>query len=155
MFEAHVPWKSFGKEPVIVLIDRIFDLANPAPDTRTAKLGSPSSGNSWLSSLISTIIGNLRYKDSINNPDHGNSWLSSLISTIIGNLRYEDSINNPDHPFSSGVTLAKLDVVIMDEQGNETFDRLRKSVHLESLGELTRDGRISVHVNELRYLKMA
>ncbi|EOY20820.1 Calcium-dependent lipid-binding family protein, putative [Theobroma cacao] len=29
---------------------------------------------------------------------------------------------NPGHPISSGVTLAKLAAVTMDEQGNETFD---------------------------------
>lgn len=27
-----VPWKSLGKEPVIVLIDRVFVLAHPAPN---------------------------------------------------------------------------------------------------------------------------
>lgn len=27
-----VPWKSLGKDPVIVLIDRVFVLAEPAPD---------------------------------------------------------------------------------------------------------------------------
>ncbi|KAK7291737.1 hypothetical protein RIF29_07114 [Crotalaria pallida] len=146
-----VPWKSLGKEPVIVLIDRVFVLAHPAPDSRTikeedreklfqaklqqieeaesatldaiskSKLGSPSSGNSWLSSLISTIIGNLK------------------ISITNVHIRYEDAVSNPGHPFSSGVTLAKLAAVTMDEQGNETFDtsgaldRLRKSVQLERL----------------------
>ncbi|PNY09268.1 calcium-dependent lipid-binding family protein, partial [Trifolium pratense] len=86
-----------------------------------SKLGSPSSGNSWLSSLISTIIGNLKIS----------------ISNV--HIRYEDSVSNPGHPFSSGVTLAKLAAVTMDEHGNETFDtsgaldRLRKSVHLERL----------------------
>ncbi|KAJ1403039.1 Vacuolar protein sorting-associated protein 13, N-terminal domain [Sesbania bispinosa] len=146
-----VPWKSLGKEPVIVLIDRVFVLAHPAPDSRTikeedreklfqdklqqieeaesatldaiskSKLGNSSSGNSWLSSLISTIIGNLKIS----------------ISNV--HIRYEDSVSNPGHPFSSGVTLAKLAAVTMDEQGNETFDtsgaldRLRKSVQLERL----------------------
>jgi hypothetical protein len=33
-----VPWKSLGKEPVIVLIDRVFVLAYPAPDDRTLKV---------------------------------------------------------------------------------------------------------------------
>lgn len=33
-----VPWKSLGKEPVIVLIDRVFVLAYPAPDGRTVKV---------------------------------------------------------------------------------------------------------------------
>jgi vacuolar protein sorting-associated protein 13A/C len=32
-----VPWKSLGKEPVIVLIDRLFVLAHPAPDGQTLK----------------------------------------------------------------------------------------------------------------------
>ncbi|KAF7837664.1 putative vacuolar protein sorting-associated protein 13F [Senna tora] len=32
-----VPWKSLGKEPVIVLIDRVFVLAHPASDVRTMK----------------------------------------------------------------------------------------------------------------------
>lgn len=33
-----VPWKSLGKEPVIVLIDRIFVLAYPAEDGQTMKV---------------------------------------------------------------------------------------------------------------------
>ncbi|XP_020230234.1 uncharacterized protein LOC109811015 [Cajanus cajan] len=146
-----VPWKSLGKEPVIVMVDRVFVLAHPVPDSRTmkeedreklfqaklqqieeaesatldaiskSKLGSPSSGNSWLSSLISTIIGNLKIS----------------ISNV--HIRYEDSVSNLGHPFASGVTLAKVAAVTMDEQGNETFDtsgaldRLRKSVQLERL----------------------
>ncbi|KAF7837665.1 putative vacuolar protein sorting-associated protein [Senna tora] len=78
----------------------------------------------------------------------GNSWLSSIIATIIGNLkisisnvhiRYEDIVSNPGHPFSSGVTLAKLAAVTTDEHGNEIFDtsgaldKLRKSLQLERL----------------------
>ncbi|XP_047337153.1 uncharacterized protein LOC124940662 [Impatiens glandulifera] len=146
-----VPWKSLGKEPVVVLIDRVFVLAHPAVDGRSlkaedreklfeaklqqiqeaesatlealsrSKLGNPSSGNSWLGSLIATIIGNLKIS----------------ISNV--HVRYEDSISNPGHPFACGITLAKLAAVTMDEQGNETFDtsgaldRLRKSLQLERL----------------------
>ncbi|XWS14258.1 hypothetical protein CRYUN_Cryun36dG0107400 [Craigia yunnanensis] len=146
-----VPWKSLGKEPVIVLIDRVFVLAHPALDGRTlkeeereklfeakikkieeaesaileaisgSKLGSPSPGNSWLGSLIATIIGNLKIS----------------ISNV--HIRYEDCTSNPGHPFASGVTLAKLAAVTMDEQENETFDTsgaldtLRKSLQLERL----------------------
>ncbi|XAR56953.1 hypothetical protein NMG60_11024930 [Bertholletia excelsa] len=145
-----VPWKSLGKEPVIVLIDRVFILAHPASDVRSlkeedreklfeaklqqieeaesatleaisrSKLGSPSSGT-WLGSLIGTIIGNLKIS----------------ISNV--HIRYEDSISHPGHPFSCGVTLAKLAAVTTDDQGNETFDtsgaldRLRKSLQLERL----------------------
>ncbi|KAJ6902719.1 hypothetical protein NC651_020256 [Populus alba x Populus x berolinensis] len=145
-----VPWKSLGKEPVVVLVDRVFILAHPAPDSRTLKeedrrklfetklqqieeaesatleatrsrLGSPPPGNSWLGSLIATIIGNLKIS----------------ISNV--HIRYEDSVSHPGHPFSCGVTLAKLAAVTTDEQGIETFDisgaldRLRKSLQLERL----------------------
>ncbi|XP_074301933.1 uncharacterized protein LOC141633346 isoform X1 [Silene latifolia] len=146
-----VPWKSLGKEPVIVLIDRVFVLANPAPDGSTvkeqdrerlfedklhqieeaeaatveamsrSKLGSNTNGNSWLGSLIGTIIGNLKI----------------TISNV--HIRYEDSRSNSGRPFACGVTLAKLAAVTMDEQGNETFDtsgaldKLRKSLQLERL----------------------
>ncbi|XP_059643008.1 uncharacterized protein LOC132284858 [Cornus florida] len=146
-----VPWKSLGKEPVIVLIDRVFILAHPVPDGRSlkeedreklleaklqqieeaesatleaisrSKLGSPPAGSSWLGSLIATIIGNLKIS----------------ISNV--HVRYEDSVSNPGHPFSCGITLAKLAAVTMDEQGHETFDtsgaldKLRKSLQLERL----------------------
>ncbi|MQL80628.1 hypothetical protein Taro_013085, partial [Colocasia esculenta] len=78
----------------------------------------------------------------------GNSWLGSLIATIIGNLRisitnvhirYEDTVSNPGHSFSSGLTLSKLAAVTVDEEGNETFDtsgaldKLRKSLQLHRL----------------------
>ncbi|XP_059444630.1 uncharacterized protein LOC132176414 [Corylus avellana] len=146
-----VPWKSLGKEPVIVLIDRIFVLAHPASDGRTlneedreklfeAKLQQIEEAESATLEAIS--------RSKLGSPPPGNSWLGSLIATIIGNLkisisnvhiRYEDSVSNPGRPFSSGVTLAKLAAVTMDEQGNETFDtsgaldKLRKSLQLERL----------------------
>ncbi|KAL8204292.1 hypothetical protein R6Q57_009915 [Mikania cordata] len=78
----------------------------------------------------------------------GNSWLGSLIGTIIGNvkisignvhIRYEDSVSNPGHPFAVGITLAKLAAFTVDEKGNETFDtsgaldKLQKSLQLERL----------------------
>ncbi|KAJ4956285.1 hypothetical protein NE237_013068 [Protea cynaroides] len=148
-----VPWKSLGKEPVIVLIDRVFVLANPAPDGRTlkeeerekffeAKLQQIEEAES------ATLEAKARSNSKQGNAPVGNSWLGSLIATIIGNLkisisnvhiRYEDSVSNPGHPFSSGITLAKLAAVTTDEQGNETFDtsgaldKLRKSLHLERL----------------------
>ncbi|KAG9446693.1 hypothetical protein H6P81_012821 [Aristolochia fimbriata] len=147
-----VPWKSLGKDPVIVLIDRVFLLAHAAPDghslteedreklfeskllqieeaelatleakSRRAKAGNPPAGNSWLGSLIATVIGNLKIS----------------ISNV--HIRYEDATSNPGHPFCCGITLAKLAAVTMDEQGNETFDtsgaldKLRKSLQLQRL----------------------
>lgn len=146
-----VPWKSLGKEPVIVLVDRVFVLAQPALDGRTLK-------EEEREKLFEAKIQQIEEAESatleaisgskLGNPPPGNSWLGSLIATIIGNLkisisnvhiRYEDCISNPGHPFASGVTLAKLAAVTMDEQENETFDasgaldKLRKSLQLERL----------------------
>ncbi|XP_031738035.1 uncharacterized protein LOC101213129 isoform X1 [Cucumis sativus] len=146
-----VPWKSLGKEPVIVLIDRVFVLAHPALDGQTlkeedreklfeAKLQQIEEAESATLEAIS--------RSKLGNPPGGTSWLGSLISTIIGNLkisisnvhiRYEDYASNPGYPFCTGVTLAKLAAVTMDEQGNETFDtsgaldKLRKLVQLDRL----------------------
>ncbi|KAL5700718.1 hypothetical protein ACHQM5_026131 [Ranunculus cassubicifolius] len=146
-----VPWKSLGKEPVIVLIDRVFVLAHPAPDGQTLKDEDREKlFNAKLQQIEEAETATLEAKarSKSGNQPSANSWLGSLIATIIGNLkitisnvhiRYEDSLSNPGHPFSSGVTLAKLAAVTMDEQGNETFDtsgaldKLRKSLQLERL----------------------
>lgn len=145
-----VPWKSLGKEPVIVLIDRVFILAYPLTDGRTLKEDGEKLFEAKLQQIEETESATLEAisKSKLGSPPPGNSWLGSLIATIIGNLkisisnvhiRYEDSVSNPGHPFCSGVTLAKLAAVTMDEQGNETFDtsgaldKLRKSLQLERL----------------------
>ncbi|KAI3834068.1 hypothetical protein MKX03_035864 [Papaver bracteatum] len=144
-----VPWKSLGKEPVIVRIDRVFILAHPAPDGRTLKAEDREKlFEAKLHQIEEAESATLEARSKLGNPPGGNSWLGSLIATIIGNLkisitnvhvRYEDTVSNPGHPFSSGVTLAKLAAVTMDEQGNETFDtsgaldRLRKSLQLDRL----------------------
>ncbi|XP_017974971.1 PREDICTED: uncharacterized protein LOC18603726 [Theobroma cacao] len=146
-----VPWKSLGKEPVIVLIDRVFVLAHPAPDGRTLKEEDREKlFQAKIQQIEEAESATLEAMSGSNlvSPPPGNSWLGSLISTIIGNLkisisnvhiRYEDCVSNPGHPFASGVTLAKLAAVTMDEQGNETFDtsgaldKLRKSLQLERL----------------------
>lgn len=98
-----------------------------------------ATGNSWLGSLIGTIIGNLkisignvhiRYEDSVR-----------LVYIHLLFLFYNESVflsvtllfspfdqksfcmfSNPGHPFAVGVTLAKLAAFTVDEQGNETFD---------------------------------
>ncbi|XP_012842600.1 PREDICTED: uncharacterized protein LOC105962815 isoform X1 [Erythranthe guttata] len=146
-----VPWKGLGKEPVIVLIDQVFILANPAPDGRSLKEEDQEKlFETKLQQIDEAEAATLEAisRSKLGNPPAGNSWLGSLIATIIGNLkisisnvhiRYEDSVSNLGHPFSCGITLAKLAAVTMDEQGNETFDtsgaldKLRKSLHLERL----------------------
>eukprot|EP00897_Mesotaenium_endlicherianum_P006912 jgi/Mesen1/6249/ME000323S05384 len=73
------------------------------------------------------------------------TWISALISTIIGNLqlsitnvhiRYEDSQSHPGHPLAAGVILEKLEAMTVDEQGRETFvtsGALDRAVNLHRL----------------------
>lgn len=46
--EIQVPWKGLGKEPVIVLIDRVFILAHPVVDGRSLKVGAYNICLIWL-----------------------------------------------------------------------------------------------------------
>lgn len=67
--------------------------------------------------------------------------------------------SNPGHPFSSGVTLAKLAAVTIDEQGNETFDtsgaldKLRKvslfSFLVKAISQKGNEKSSSMHVKSL------
>ncbi|XP_024384462.1 uncharacterized protein [Physcomitrium patens] len=149
-----VPWNRLGKDPVIVLLDRIFILAEPLQDDRTFR---EEDKDKWYEAkrrkCEAAELAMLEAKDhKTAGPQQtdttSNTWFSSLIATIVGNLkisitnlhiRYEDEVSNPERPFCSGVTLATLAAVTIDEQGNETFvtsgalERLRKSLRLERL----------------------
>ncbi|CAL0314336.1 unnamed protein product [Lupinus luteus] len=138
-----VPWSRLGQDPVLVSLDRIFLLAEPATEvegsTEDAVQEAKKSriqNKSWLGSLISTIIGNLKLS----------------ISNI--HIRYEDCESNPGHPFSAGVMLDSLSAVTVDDTGKETFitggalDRIQKSVELDGLAVYLDSDIIPWHVNK-------
>ncbi|KAI5061209.1 hypothetical protein GOP47_0023714 [Adiantum capillus-veneris] len=146
-----VPWNRLGKESVVVLLDRIFILAEPLQDERTSKEGEKEklleAKRHRLEEAESAMLDAKEKKSNQGeNTAEASSWLGSLIATIIGNLkisitnvhiRYEDSTSNPGRPFCSGVTLSKLAAVTIDENSKETFvtsgalDKLHKSIQLE------------------------
>ncbi|KAI5072395.1 hypothetical protein GOP47_0012501 [Adiantum capillus-veneris] len=142
-----VPWSKLGKEPVIVLLDRIFVLAEPQTNVEAKNDASMQEEKSRKIQEMESAMLDAKFgggeKTEVNN-----SWLGSLISTIIGNLklsitnihiRYEDSESNLGHPFAIGLTLKKLAAVTVDENGKETFissgplDRIQKAGELEGL----------------------
>ncbi|KAH9312824.1 hypothetical protein KI387_027859, partial [Taxus chinensis] len=147
-----VPWKSLGKEPVVVLIDRVFVLAEPAQDdcsfTEQDKERIFEAKRRQIEEAeLAMLEAKDKKKAKAESSPETNSWISSLIATIVGNLkisisnvhiRYEDQVSNQGHPFCSGITLAKLAAVTTDERGAETFDtsgaldKLRKSLQLQS-----------------------
>ncbi|XP_059641926.1 uncharacterized protein LOC132283907 [Cornus florida] len=140
-----VPWSRLGQEPVVVYLDRIFLLAEPATQVEGC---SEDAVQEIKKSRIREMEEKLLESKHLLQSESNKSWLGSLINTIIGNLklsisnvhiRYEDLESNPGHPFAAGVTLEKLSAVTVDDSGKETFvtggalERIQKSVELERL----------------------
>lgn len=140
-----VPWSRLGQDPVLVQLDRIFLLAEPATHVEGS---SEDAVQEVKKNRIREMEMKLLESRQMLQTDMNKSWLGSLINTVIGNLRlsisnihirYEDLESNPGHPFAAGVTLEKLLAVTIDDSGRETFvtggalDRIQKSVELERL----------------------
>ncbi|XP_052881690.1 uncharacterized protein LOC108482794 [Gossypium arboreum] len=140
-----VPWSRLGQDPVLVYLDRIFLLAEPATSVEGySEDAIQEAKKSRVREMETKLLERLHQLK----PEMNKSWLGSLISTIIGNLklsisnihiRYEDLESNPGHPFAAGLTLEKLSAVTVDDNGKETFvtggalDRIQKSVELDRL----------------------
>lgn len=140
-----VPWSRLGQEPVVVYLDRIFLLAEPATDVEGC---SEDSIQEKKRKLILEMETKLVERARRLHTEMNKSWVGSLVDTVMGNLklsisnihiRYEDLESNPGHPFSAGFTLEKLLAVTVDENGKETFitggtlASIQKSVELDRL----------------------
>ncbi|KAK4844286.1 hypothetical protein QYF36_018501 [Acer negundo] len=140
-----VPWSRLGQDPVLVYLDRIFLLAEPA--TQVEGFSEDSVQDAKKNRVREMEMKLLERAQELKS-EMNTSWLGSLINTIIGNLklsvsnihiRYEDLESNTGHPFAAGVTLEKLSAVTVDDNGKETFvtggalDRVQKSVVLDRL----------------------
>ncbi|XP_027361593.1 uncharacterized protein LOC113869468 [Abrus precatorius] len=155
-----VPWSRLGQDPVLVYLDRIFLLAEPATQVEGC---SEDAVQEAKKSRIQEMELKLWEKSQQLKSEMNKSWLGSLISTIIGNLklsisnihiRYEDGESNPGHPFAAGVMLDKLSAVTVDDTGKETFitggalDRIQKSVELDRLAVYLDSDIIPWHVTK-------
>ncbi|KAE8055526.1 hypothetical protein FH972_012359 [Carpinus fangiana] len=140
-----VPWSRLGQDPVLVYLDRIFLLAEPATEVEGC---SEDAVQEAKKSRVREMEMKLLERAQQLKSEMNKSWVGSLIGTIIGNLkllisnihiRYEDLESNPGHPFAAGITLEKLSAVTVDDNGKETFvtggalDRIQKSVELDRL----------------------
>ncbi|KAL8529518.1 hypothetical protein ACS0TY_006808 [Phlomoides rotata] len=140
-----VPWSRLGQDPVLVHLDNIFLLAEPATQVEGS---SEDAIQEARKSRIREMEKKLVESQQVLNSEMNKSWLGSLINTVIGNLklsisnihiRYEDLESNPGHPFAGGVTLDKLSAFTVDDKGDESFitggelERIQKSVELERM----------------------
>ncbi|XP_042394059.1 uncharacterized protein LOC121984930 isoform X2 [Zingiber officinale] len=140
-----VPWSRLGQEPVLVYLDRILILAEPATQVEgSSEDAIQEAKKNKVKELEMKLLDNQHQQKS----EMDTSWLGSLVNTIIGNLklsitnihiRYEDTESNPGHPFAAGLKLGRLSAVTIDDLGRETFatggalEHIQKSVELESL----------------------
>ncbi|PIN17888.1 hypothetical protein CDL12_09445 [Handroanthus impetiginosus] len=140
-----VPWSRLGQDPVLVYLDRIFLLAEPA--TQVEGSNEDAIQEVKKSRIREMEMKLLESRQQLSS-EMNKSWLGSLINTVIGNLklsisnihiRYEDLESNPGHPFAAGVTLDRLSAFTVDDKGEETFitggalERIQKSVELERI----------------------
>ncbi|TMX02660.1 hypothetical protein EJD97_020565 [Solanum chilense] len=140
-----VPWSRLGQDPVLVHLDRIFLLAEPATQVEgSSEDAIQEAKKSRIREMETKLLESKRMLET----EMNKSWLGSLINTIIGNLklsisnihiRYEDLESNAGHPFAAGITLEKLSAMTIDDSGSEAFvtgnalDFIQKSVELERL----------------------
>lgn len=120
-----VPWSRLGQDPVVVHLDHIFLLAEPATQVEGSSADATQEAKKNREMETRPVESRLMLKTEMNT-----SWLQSLISSIIGNLkliisnihiRYEDVESNRSHPFAACITLEKLSARIFDDTGKETF----------------------------------
>ncbi|KAM5573225.1 hypothetical protein ABKV19_012985 [Rosa sericea] len=155
-----VPWSRLGQDPVLVSLDRIFLLAEPETQVEGS---SEDAVQETKKNRVQEMEMKLLEKAQQLKSDVNKSWLGSLISTIIGNLklsisnihiRYEDLESNFGHPFAAGITLERLSAMTVDDSGKETFvtggalDRIQKSVELDRLALYLDSDIAPWHVNK-------
>ncbi|ESW28603.1 hypothetical protein PHAVU_002G003000 [Phaseolus vulgaris] len=158
--KLQVPWNRLGQDPVLVYLDRIFLLAEPATQVEGC---SEDAVQEAKKIRIQEMELKLWEKSQQLKSEMNKSWLGSLIGTIIGNLklsisnihiRYEDGESNPGQPFAAGVMLDKLSAVTVDNTGKETFitggalDHIQKSVELDRLAVYLDSNIIPWHINK-------
>ncbi|KAK9927790.1 hypothetical protein M0R45_024956 [Rubus argutus] len=149
-----------GQDPVLVSLDRIFLLAEPETQVEGS---SEDAVQETKKNRVQEMEMKLLEKVQELKSDVNKSWLGSLISTIIGNLklsisnihiRYEDLESNFGHPFAAGITLERLSAMTVDDSGKETFvtggalDRIQKSVELDRLALYLDSDIAPWHVNK-------
>ncbi|XVF52445.1 hypothetical protein PTKIN_Ptkin05aG0018700 [Pterospermum kingtungense] len=155
-----VPWSRLGQDPVLVYLDRIFLLAEP--ETLVEGCSEDAIQEAKKSRVREMEMKLLERTHQLKS-EMNKSWLGSLISTIIGNLklsisnihvRYEDLESNPGHPFAAGLTLEKLSAVTVDDSGKETFvsggalEHIQKSVELDRLALYLDSDILPWHINK-------
>ncbi|KAI8075646.1 hypothetical protein BDF21DRAFT_495147 [Thamnidium elegans] len=143
-----IPWSNLRTEPVKVIIDHVYLLAEPKNEA-TVTVEEEEERRQELKRRRLSTAEMLESSDvqSEQKNKGGDGFISQLTTKIVDNLqftmknihiRYEDNISDPGHPFSAGITLKELSALSTDDEWTPKFiteptNTINKLATLESL----------------------
>ncbi|KAF9478514.1 vacuolar protein sorting-associated protein 13 [Pholiota conissans] len=132
-FTLSLHWMNLGNQPVEILIEDVYLLVIPSPQTSTnpeedeARAQAAKSERLANAELLN-VQGNSASSESGSPQNQG--LIQSLIAKIINNVqvtvknihvRYEDNLSVPGHPFAAGITLAGFTAVSVNNRWEPAF----------------------------------
>ncbi|KAI8884432.1 hypothetical protein K501DRAFT_332624 [Backusella circina FSU 941] len=144
-----IPWSNLRGEPVKVLIDHVYLLAEPKNEATVTVKEEEKRAQDLKQRRLQTAdaldAANAEPDNQKGNENEG--FISQLTTKIVDNLqftmrnihiRYEDNISDPGHPFAAGITLKELSALSTDELWqpkfiSESSNTINKLATLESL----------------------
>ncbi|OAD04505.1 hypothetical protein MUCCIDRAFT_141025 [Mucor lusitanicus CBS 277.49] len=147
-----IPWSNLRNEPVKVIIDHVYLLAEPKNESTVTVEEEEERAQELKRRRLSTAemlespeAQTDQKKDANNKGSDG--FITQLTNKIVDNLqftmknihiRYEDKISDPGHPFAAGITLKELSALSTDEEWvpkfiSEPTNTINKLATLESL----------------------
>ncbi|KAL9556691.1 hypothetical protein MBANPS3_001742 [Mucor bainieri] len=147
-----IPWSNLRNEPVKVIIDHVYLLAEPKNESTVTVEEEEERAQELKRRRLSTAemleSPEAQQADQKKEASKGSDgFISQLTNKIVDNLqftmknihiRYEDKISDPGHPFAAGITLKELSALSTDEEWvpkfiSEPTNTINKLATLESL----------------------
>jgi vacuolar protein sorting-associated protein 13A/C len=132
-FTLSLHWMNLGNQPVEILIEDVYLLVVPSPQTGTDPEEDESRAQAAKAERLENAeLLHMRGDAEVSSGDSPQSqgvW-ASLIAKVINNLqvtvknihiRYEDKMSVPGHPFAAGITLAGFTAVSVNENWKPAF----------------------------------
>ncbi|CAO0798122.1 unnamed protein product [Mucor circinelloides] len=145
-----IPWSNLRNEPVKVIIDHVYLLAEPKNESTVTVEEEEERAQELKRRRLSTaemLESPEAQADQKKDNKGSDGFITQLTNKIVDNLqftmknihiRYEDKISDPGHPFAAGITLKELSALSTDEEWvpkfiSEPTNTINKLATLESL----------------------
>ncbi|KAG1095366.1 hypothetical protein G6F42_018567 [Rhizopus arrhizus] len=123
-----IPWSNLRNEPVKVIIDHVYLLAEPKNESTVTVEEEEERAQELKRRRLSTaemLESPEAQADQKKDNKGSDGFITQLTNKIVDNLqftmknihiRYEDKISDPGHPFAAGITLKELSALSTDEE---------------------------------------